>query len=457
MPNALYYGDNLYELDGYNEILENDKGCFQPHLDGVPHRGAHPSVGVERPRSSPPDRTQRSGVQRMKRFLGILLVAGSLLASAHAQAQLSQFTPPAGTFTNQYGTWTFGSQLADGDYQICLSGTSTNGAGVILQSAQTSGVNVWTNKGYWQSWNGAAFSSGAGTAGQSCTASAPSPPTPPASSSPTAFGVQPIASPYPLQMGFTPITSLSQITGSGNYQLTANISNAPSSISITSNNVAIDGAGFSVSSSGQPVQFNVFGSNVLIRNFIVSPIVVAVWGEFASQNNVIVENNLLSPSWVDLYYPTSSLSNVSFIFNTFQNASDDLLNFYTPNGQTPVGEGFVVENNIFNGALDACIEGVGQLNGASIVNNAFYKCSIAIGGWYSDPQHDCCFEMFNTSITGNVVDSSTVTHLYDFPIHGYSNGDQDATMAWGYGGTAWPAGVLDNIFIGNVFASEPLP
>ena len=133
------------------------------------------------------------------------------------------------------------------------------------------------------------------------------------------------------------------------------------------------------------------------------------------------------------------------------------MNFYTPNGQTPVGEGFVVENNIFNGASDACIEGVGQLNGASIVNNAFYKCSIAIGGWYSDPQHDCCFEMFNTSITGNVVDSSTVTHLYDFPIHGYSNGDQDATMAWGYGGTAWPAGVLDNIFIGNVFASEPLP
>jgi len=455
MPNTLYYGDNLYELDGYNEILEKDKGCFEPHLDGVPHRGAHPSVGVERPRPSPPDRTQCSGVQRMKRFLGILLVAGSLLvASVHAHAQLAHVLPPAGTYVNQNGTWTFGNKLPNGDYPICINGITTNGTAIILE---TPTMNAWTIQGYWEIWNATSYNAGLGTAGQSCSAPPPTPSPAPPSPSPIGFGVQPIAAPYPLQPGFTPITSLRQITGSGNYQLTANISNAPSSISITSNNVAIDGAGFSVSSSGQPVQFNVFGSNVLIRNFIVSPIVVAVWGEFASQNNVIVENNLLSPSWVDLYYPTSSLSNVSFIFNTFQNASDDLLNFYTPNGQTPVGEGFVVENNIFNGALDACIEGVGQLNGASIVNNAFYKCSIAIGGWYSDPQHDCCFEMFNTSITGNVVDSSTVTHLYDFPIHGYSNGDQDATMAWGYGGTAWPAGVLDNIFIGNVFASEPLP
>ena len=406
--------------------------------------------GCRRPRTQ--TETQRSGVQRMKRFLGVLLAASGLfVASAHAQ--LPQIVPPSGTFTDQYGTWTFGSKLADGDYQICLSGTSTNGAGVILQ---TSTLNAWTTKGYWQAWGGAAFSSGAGTAGQSCSAAAPPPPTPPAS---TSFGIQPIATPYPLQPGFTPITAISQITGPGRYQLTRNDADAAGWFSIIWDNVMLDGGGFGVTTStGQPITFEIQSSNVLVRNFIASPINVQVYAVEPSQNGITIQNNLIAPANNAPYSAyinadANPLTNVSFVFNTLENASDSIVVAAGPN----IVGGLVFANNLFSNGVDAGIEFVGTLSGASIIGNHFAHLGIAIGGWYAAENHNCCFEMFNTSIMGNVVDSSTVTYLYDFPIHGYSDGDQDATLAWGYGGTAWPAGVLDNIFIGNVFETEPLP
>src|SRR5271166_3119207 len=191
MSNTLYHGDNLdilRKIKGRVCLLwMQDFGCRRPRtqeemdryrhyvsvnslilkrledsfgseasdavvLDGVPRRGAHPSVGVERPRSSPPDRTQRSGVQRMKRFLGILLAAGGLLvASVHAHAQLAHVLPPAGTYVNQNGTWTFGSKLPNGDYPICINGITTNGTAIILE---TPTMNAWTIQGYWEISNG---------------------------------------------------------------------------------------------------------------------------------------------------------------------------------------------------------------------------------------------------------------------------------------------------------------
>src|ERR1700680_3098605 len=57
-------------------------------------------------------------------------------------------------------------------------------------------------------------------------------------------GPVPLPSPYPLQPGFTPISSPSQITGPGNYQLTNDVSDL-NSIQNTSN-ITIDGAGFTV-------------------------------------------------------------------------------------------------------------------------------------------------------------------------------------------------------------------
>ena len=77
---------------------------------------------------------------------------------------------------------------------------------------------------------------------------------------PSAVGPEPLPPSYPLQPGFTPITSISQITGPGKYQLTAN-DDTPSNGSTSAiywNDVTLDGGGYSivrVHSSVRPVTF----------------------------------------------------------------------------------------------------------------------------------------------------------------------------------------------------------
>ena len=91
-------------------------------------------------------------------------------------------------------------------------------------------------------------------------------------------GPVPLPSPYPLQPGFTPVSSPSQIIGPGNYQLTNDVQSLP----ITASNVTIDGAGYSVAQN-----LNASGQNITVKNCHLNGGAVVE----ARANNIILTNN----------------------------------------------------------------------------------------------------------------------------------------------------------------------
>src|SRR5262249_55911145 len=87
---------------------------------------------------------------------------------------------------------------------------------------------------------------------------------------PTVGPVLPVPSNYPLQAGFTPITDISQITGPGNYQLTADSNGGQ----IDYPNVTLDGGGHTVGLNIYQDGLNVNGQGDVVKNCVIPVYVV---------------------------------------------------------------------------------------------------------------------------------------------------------------------------------------
>jgi hypothetical protein len=247
-----------------------------------------------------------------------------------------------------------------------------------------------------------------------------------------AVGPIPLPSPYPLQPGFTPISDVSQITGPGNYQLTANVQSAP----ISASNVILDGAGFSVAQNLSTV-----GQNVTIKNCHLNGGVVID----ARSSSITLTNN-----WVVSTVPfTVYASNVTVSNNLLDGVNaaitDDLILTNSGSSQTLSNLKFL--NNIVQNTFDVGFEGLGGWTQCTFANNYFTSVNWAVGGAYG-PTHNNDFTTTYCTFENNIVHQSGSYGNNIFIFNGVTvNDDTTATSLWGGNGTSF---VNNNTFTENI-------
>jgi len=251
-----------------------------------------------------------------------------------------------------------------------------------------------------------------------------------------AAGPVPLPSPYPLQPGFTPISDPSQITGPGNYQLTADVQ----TINIQGmSNVTIDGGGHVVANN-----LITSGQNVLIRNCHLNSGISIGGG-----NITIINNWVLGSSGI--FTSNVTISN-NLLDGVNAAAVDDVVLVQPPSTTLPLSNiGFF--NNIFQNAWDCGVEGIGGMTQCTFQNNHFnHLGNGAMGGWWDRTlSKPAGFVMTYCSFRGNIADAATVNSLFDFEAggHGYANDDATAAALWGGDGSDGNI-VNNNTFSGNL-------
>jgi hypothetical protein len=180
----------------------------------------------------------------------------------------------------------------------------------------------------------------------------------------------PVALPanYALQPGFTPITDISQITGPGNYQLTADSNGG----SITWDNVTLDGGGHSIGGSNPYQGLYIYGQGDVVKNSNISVYTLL------NGANEVLSNNWISSTAVynlDIYASGCTLSN-NLIVGNGNSTDDNVTTFGALSNLT-------FANNVIESSYDAGLEGVGSWTNCTFDGNVFinnFRC--AIGGWY---------------------------------------------------------------------------
>jgi hypothetical protein len=281
----------------------------------------------------------------------------------------------------------------------------------------------------------------------------------------------------------TPITSLSQITGPGNYVLTAD-DVAQETLNVS--NVTVDGAGHYLTSA------NLNGSNIVLENFNVglnlfangSSITIDHVSEFAtawiSGNDVLWENSTLQGGMViggssvtidhnnisgggsfeivSIYSSNVTLSNnvitgrgLGNSYGDFSDGEDDEVVTF---GQLS-NLSFV--NNTISGSFDCGIEGAGTWDHCTFTGNQFHDIGFAaIGGWYGPNMAYPDFGFTNCTFQNNHAGQNIGAFgppprggLFVFQPGSWGvNDDATATAIWGGDGSN---GALS---YGNTFSGD---
>jgi hypothetical protein len=252
----------------------------------------------------------------------------------------------------------------------------------------------------------------------------------------------PVALPsnYALQPGFTPITDISQISGPGNYQLTADSSGG----TIQWDNVTLNGGGHTCFGG-----LYIYGQADVVRN-CVNPNFTYIGGA-----NTVLSNNWLSSSFAYNLEVNASGCTVSnnLIDGNGGTTDDNVVTFGDLNN-------FSFVNNVTSSCYDAGLEGVGSWTNCTVDGNVFinsFRC--AIGGWYGSNWYGAnegysggWFYIKNCTFQNNITWGAPI----EFTSVGGSSGpagtydDQTATSIWGWDG---------NSFSGDYFGvpSPPAP
>ena len=262
---------------------------------------------------------------------------------------------------------------------------------------------------------------------------------------PSAVGPEPIPSSYPLQPGFTPITSISQITGPGKYQLTANDDTPTngSTSAIYLNDVTLDGGGYSIAGD-----LDITGSQDVVKNCQVTGVII-------SGSDYVLSNNWMHFG-ISGGFVLDSGSYGTFSNNLFDGvAAGDVDDLLLLSGAGSGVSNVAVTNNVFENCYDCGIEGTGSWNQCTFTGNVFSNTQFcAIGGWYiTGYGSPYTFYMTNCTFQNNQLDSG---RLFEF-----TNGkgglmsaldDASATSSWGNGPVYY-----GNTFSGDSVARSPVP
>jgi hypothetical protein len=251
----------------------------------------------------------------------------------------------------------------------------------------------------------------------------------------------------PLQAGFTPITSSTQITGPGNYQMVADLV----SLSIDNlSDVVLDGGGFQVSSVFLTlINASQNCHNVRIQNCRFSGI-VSLSGDAATTLDAIPPvtfgpNNIVTGAHV--YCLEAIGNNLTISGNVLAGTvgvTDDVL-FLGSFDDTAPQRFVTVTNNLIMQCYDGGIEGIGPYwQNMTFTGNTFRGDTVcAIGMWYTNARNPASAP--TNSIFENNTADSTVGVLFRFNSQGSLLGANDDTTANGQ----WPG----NTFSGNTHTS----
>lgn len=262
----------------------------------------------------------------------------------------------------------------------------------------------------------------------------------------------PVALPlnYALQPGFTAITDISQITGPGKYQLTADSNSGIIGETINWDDVTLDGGGHTVCLNYSWLSIN--GQRDVVKNCVI-PGAAIIHGA-----GVVFSNNWLINSWaanLEIDASGCTIANNLIVGSGF--STDD--NVVTNGDLSNLNfVGNVINGPGGGGCYDVGIEGIGSwtnctFNG-NVITNGFRG---AIGGWYGDkwPSPGPQFHITNCTFENNFFPYIDAYGLpIEFTIAGGSSApggaydDHSATSQWGWDG---------NTFTGDTFAPTPTP
>ena len=251
-------------------------------------------------------------------------------------------------------------------------------------------------------------------------------------------GPSPLPSPYPLQPGYTLISSLSDpaVKSPGNYQLSADL---PQGATIPPG-VTVDAAGHKLGN----VWFA--GGNATLKNAAITGVVQIIYDGCTLFNNTIY-----CPSSTSIAYVVSvGANNVSLINNSisgdyfgYNSGTDDVVALYSYQSTTLTN--FQAINNVIQGCYDMGIEGLGHFDQCLFQNNSFNTVGGCVGGWY-DAFRSNDFRLSNSVFQGNLAQRSSVTVLFQFDAQ--ISDDAAANQRWGQSITV-DGRLYDNTFNGD--------
>jgi hypothetical protein len=245
-------------------------------------------------------------------------------------------------------------------------------------------------------------------------------------------GPSPLPSPYPLQPGYTLISSLSEITGPGNYQLSADLGE----VSIPPD-VTIDAAGHNLGNVW-------FSAGTTLKNATIMGAVQIIYDGVTLFNSTIYCPSSTSVAYVVLV----GGNNISLINNSisgdyfgYSSGTDDVV-LLVSSGSTTLTN-FQAINNVIQGCYDMGIEGEGHFDQCRFQDNSFNTVGGCIGGWY-DAYRGGDFRLSDSVFQGNLAQKSSVTSLFNIAYNNVYD-DSTATQMWGQSATV-NGRVHDNTF-----------
>jgi hypothetical protein len=219
---------------------------------------------------------------------------------------------------------------------------------------------------------------------------------------------------------WTPIASVAQINGPGNYVLTADDSTYHGTYFLLEySNVTLDGGGHTLDTTNLEMagtsnvieNCTITGGVSLTDNCTLDHDSMTNLGVYGS--NVTVSNNRIGDSTIvndDRAVAIGQLSNDRFI------------------------------NNTVWGCTETCIEGSGSWNNFSFIGNEFENAGFsAIGGWWTWPMNGLGFQFTNCTFQDNHA-GAHVENLYTFLSQGSivgANDDYLAASLWGSAGNTF--------------------